>query len=140
MVVIGFNAAEERLMAVRGQRVIPYSDAAALYGVRTREVDQAVPEKFPRGYITGLGKGKWASLKSKFLISGRVGKNKLSEGPERPKQKELTERSGEIIACILDKGMHKTVAETGMKINFALYEVQTYSQTHGRRQTLIYKS
>ena len=43
-----------KVITVRRQKVILDSDVAALYGVETREVNQAIrnnPEKFPEGYI-----------------------------------------------------------------------------------------
>ncbi len=39
---------------LRGVRVILDADVAALYGVETREINQAVknnPKKFPKGYV-----------------------------------------------------------------------------------------
>ena len=44
----------------------------------------------------------------------------LSESPDKPKQKSLMQRSGEIIADILDEGMQVTDTETTLEINFAL--------------------
>lgn len=45
---------EDKLMLVRNQYVLLDRDVAALYGVETRAVNQAVknnPNKFPRDYI-----------------------------------------------------------------------------------------
>jgi len=56
------------------------SDVAKLYGVETREINQAIrnnPDKFPKGYVFQLNKEEWVNLKSKFLISSWGGKNKL---------------------------------------------------------------
>ena len=48
---------EQKLLTLRGQRVLLDSDVAALYDVQTREINQAIqrnPGKFPEGYILPL--------------------------------------------------------------------------------------
>ena len=44
----------------------------------------------------------------------------LSESPDEPRQKSLMQRSGEIIADILDDDLQVTDTETTVEINFAL--------------------
>ena len=49
----------QKIVLVRGCQVILDSDVAALYGVETREINQAVrnnPEKFPPNYVIELNK------------------------------------------------------------------------------------
>ena len=48
------NEVESKILVLRDQRVILDCDVADLYGVSTKEINQAVknnPEKFPSGYI-----------------------------------------------------------------------------------------
>ena len=48
---------ETRILVIRGENVLLDSDLATIYGVATREINQAVannPEKFPEGYIIEL--------------------------------------------------------------------------------------
>lgn len=50
---------EERMIVLRKQLVLIDADVAELYGVQTKEVNQAVknnPKKFPYGYIFELDK------------------------------------------------------------------------------------
>ncbi|MBO7585954.1 MAG: ORF6N domain-containing protein [Bacteroidales bacterium] len=50
---------ENRIITLRGQQVILANHVAELYGVETREVNQAIknnPNKFPNGYILELDK------------------------------------------------------------------------------------
>lgn len=57
--IVNFNSVANKIMDVRGEKVILDSDVATLYGVETREVNQAVknnPDKFPDGYIFKLSK------------------------------------------------------------------------------------
>lgn len=44
----------------------------------------------------------------------------LSEVPDKPKQKALMQRSGELIAELLDNDLHTSDAETTIELNFAV--------------------
>jgi phage regulator Rha-like protein len=55
--IIQSNQVENLIIVIRGERVLLDSDVAKLYGVETREINQAVknnPNKFPKGYILSL--------------------------------------------------------------------------------------
>ena len=57
IVAIDINAVKSRMLQVCGQQVLLDRDVAALYGVETRIINQAVknnPEKFPVGYVAEL--------------------------------------------------------------------------------------
>jgi hypothetical protein len=59
--VIDFSGIEKVIVSVRGQNVIIDSDVAKIYGVETKEVNQAVrnnPDKFPSCYIIEADKGE----------------------------------------------------------------------------------
>lgn len=61
---------EGKIVEVRGQKTLLDRDVAALYGVETREVNQAVrnnPRKFLAGYVLELTKEESAVLRSKLL-------------------------------------------------------------------------
>lgn len=52
--IIKFGIIENKIIEIRNQRVILDFDVAELYGVQTKEINQAVknnPEKFPAGYV-----------------------------------------------------------------------------------------
>lgn len=60
----------EDVLQVRGQQVLLDRDVAALYGVETRVVNQAVknnPGKFPSGYVVELTQEEIKVLRSKIL-------------------------------------------------------------------------
>ena len=44
----------------------------------------------------------------------------LSASPDKPQQKALMQRSGELIAELLDDDLHITDAETSIELNFAV--------------------
>ena len=53
--VITTKDVEEKLISLRNQKVLLDCDVADLYGVKTKEINQAVknnPDKFPYGYIS----------------------------------------------------------------------------------------
>ncbi len=55
--LIQFEQIEKKIISIRDQQVILDSDVAALYGVETREINQAIKnnsDKFPEGYIMEL--------------------------------------------------------------------------------------
>ncbi|EFK96835.1 conserved hypothetical protein [sediment metagenome] len=166
--IIKFENIEDRVLAIRGQKVLLDSDVAEIYGVETKRINEAVknnPDKFPDGYIIELDKKEWEELKSKFSTSNKGGKVKLPTAfPEKglymlatilkspravqatlaiietftkirelsrtikelsvinndKKQKDLMQKSGEIIAEILEDDFVTTDTETSIEMNFAI--------------------
>ena len=118
--IIRFNQVEEKIITIRNQNVILDSDVAFLYGVETKEVNQAVknnPQKFPKGYIVQLNKEEWANLKSKILTSSWGGKNKLPN--------VFTEKGLYMLATIL-KG--KQATQTTIDIVEAFAKIRELSR------------
>ena len=63
-------------MLLRGQRVILDADLAALYGVETRALVQAVkrsPDRFPSDFMFQLDKHEVVRLRSQIVISNTRG-------------------------------------------------------------------
>ena len=55
--VIGTKEVEERIIELRGQKILLDRDVAELYKTETRDINKAVrnnPEKFPSGYFFTL--------------------------------------------------------------------------------------
>ena len=70
IVEITTHEVERRLIALRGQKVLLDRDVAELYGVQTKEINQAVknnPRKFRQGYILELTEDESAALRSNNL-------------------------------------------------------------------------
>ncbi|MCL2131747.1 MAG: ORF6N domain-containing protein [Lentimicrobiaceae bacterium] len=108
MDIIRLNEIEERIIVLRNIPVLLDSDVACLYGVETKEVNQAVknnPNKFPKGYVFELDNKELTSLRSKILTTN------LSKTRVPPKA--FTEKGCYMLATIL-KG--EKAEETTIKI------------------------
>ncbi len=65
---------EERMVVLRNQAVIADADVALLYGVQTKEINQAVRnnrDKFPNDYVFELNDNELRSLRSTILTTNR---------------------------------------------------------------------
>lgn len=75
-------------------------DVAELYGVETKEINQAVknnPEKFPKGYVFQLDVQEINSLRSNFLTLKNNGRGQHAKYPP----KAFTEKGLYMLATIL---------------------------------------
>ena len=119
IIAIDINAVKSRMLQVRGQQVLLDRDVAALYGVETRIVNQAVknnPEKFPAGYVAELTAQEVEVLRSKILtLEANPGKGHYSKHG----YKVFTERGLYMLATIL-KG------ERAVRATLAI--IETYAQ------------
>ena len=91
---------EEKIITLRNQQVILDCDVAELYGVATKEINQAVknnPRKFPEGYIFELNNHEIASLRSKNLTLKNTGRGQHTKYPP----KAFTEKGLYMLATIL---------------------------------------
>ena len=72
LVPISIEDVQNKIIVLRGEPVILDRNVAELYGVQTREINQAVknnPEKFPAGYIFVLSDEEVSDLRSKILTT-----------------------------------------------------------------------
>lgn len=76
---ISIDRITQSIVILRGYKVLLDSDLAALYGVETGVLIQAVKrnrERFPEDFMLQLGADEWAALRSQIVISnaGRGGR------------------------------------------------------------------
>ena len=79
---------EGKIVEVRGQKTLLDRHVADIYGVETREVNQAVknnPRKFPHGYVLELTKEESAALRSKLLTLDALRSNNSTLEPSSVK-------------------------------------------------------
>lgn len=105
--IVRYETVNDKIIRLNDQDVILDFAVAELYGVETREINQAVknnPHKFPEGYIFTLNTQQIAELKSKFLIS--------NEHTRRSTPKAFTEKGLYMLATILkgEKAVQTTIA------------------------------
>lgn len=106
-----FEEVRQRIITLRDCQVILDYAVAELYGVETREVNQAVrnnPDKFPDGYVLEIGKQEFADLRSKDLIANISPKS-------RTLPKAFTEKGLYMLATILK-------SKQAVNITFAIIE------------------
>ena len=69
---MGTKDVKGRIVVIRNTQVIADADVAVLYGVQTKEINQAVrnnTDKFPVDYMFELNKSELRDLRSKFLTT-----------------------------------------------------------------------
>ena len=75
---------EDRILLVRGHKVLLDADLAALYGVETRALNQAVKrnaERFPPDFMFRLSDKELENWRSQFVMSNPKAKMGLRRAP-----------------------------------------------------------
>jgi len=121
--IIQSNQVENLVITIRNERVLLDSDVAMLYGVETREINQAVknnPDKFPEGYILAMDFEEFKSLRSNLSTLG----NNESENSPRSKNLILEDGKGKNI-----KYAPKAFTEKGLYMLATILKSQKATQT-----------
>lgn len=122
MNILPFQVVKDKIVVIGELPVILDFNVAELYGVKTKEVNQAVknnPEKFPKGYVFELDNKQIAYLRSKNLTAN---------SKSRVAPKAFTERGLYMLATIL-KGSVATA--TTISIIEAFAKLRELSRTIG---------
>src|SRR5215471_14671296 len=136
---IDFSSIEKSIVTVKGQNVIIDSDVARIYGVETKEVNQAVknnPDKFPVGYIVDANKDELVKIFDRF--------QNLKHSTAQPKA--FTEKGLYMLATILKspKATAATIAiiETFSKLRELSRNIALLADTKNKpqQQTLMQRS
>ncbi|HIP19609.1 MAG TPA: ORF6N domain-containing protein [Sulfurimonas sp.] len=142
MEIIKFETLEKKLIKYNNDFVLVDKDVADVYGVTTKEINQAVsnnPDKFPNDYIIELTKKEKNELVKKF---DRF--NKLKHSTVNPKV--FTEKGLYMLATIIKS---KVATQTTLKIIETFANVRQLSrnlnaidedQTQEEQQALVMKS
>ncbi len=91
---------ESKIITLREQQVFLDYDVAELYGVETKEINQAVrhnPKKFPEGYVFQIDNQEFHSLRSKILTLKSNGRGQH----KKYLPKAFTEKGLYMLATIL---------------------------------------
>lgn len=127
---------ENKIAIIRNVQVIADADVAVLYGVQTKEVNQAVRnnrDKFPQEYMFELTKSELCDLRSKILTTNISVKS-------RKTTKVFTERGLYMLATILKseraKAMTFAIIETFFKVRSLKRElVELHNEKDKAKQT-----
>ena len=122
--LIPFKEVEDKIAIIRNQEVIADADVAHLFGVQTKEVNQAVrnnPDKFPQTYMFELSKSELHDLRSKILTT------KVSR-KSRSATKAFTEKGLYMIATILR-------GERALGATFAI--IETFAKVRELKRELL---
>ena len=115
---------EDKIAVIRNQEVIADADVAALYGVETKRINEAVrnnPDKFPEAYMFTLIDSELHDLRSKISSTNLSAMNRNST-------KVFTERGLYMLATIL-KG------ERARNITFAI--IETFARVRELKRELL---
>ena len=117
IMVVTMDDVRDKVIILRGEPVLVDRDVAQLYGVQTREINQAVknnPRKFPEGYLFALDNQETSDLRSKILIANpQPSKEEIvSWSKVRYNPIAFTERGLYMLATILkgDQAIETTLA------------------------------
>lgn len=140
MTMIQYDQVQNKIIEIRGQKIIIDSDVADLYGVETRDINKAVknnPEKFPTGYIFQLVKEEKTELVENFHRF-----QLLKHSTAMPKA--FTEKGLYMLATILksERATQTTLAiiETFAKVkelSRVIHQVQTVPENSPQQKTLM---
>lgn len=120
--IVKIDNVESKIQIIRNQKVILDSDVADLYGVKTKEVNQAVknnPDKFPLGYVFELNDEEKNEVVKNFDHL-----QKLKFSPILPKA--FTEKGLYMLATILRS---QVATETTISIIETFTKLREFTQT-----------
>src|SRR3972149_1193608 len=121
MGIVRFDKIKDKIIELRGEKVIIDSEVAGLYGVETKRINEAVKnntDRFPDGYIIEITKDEFDNLRSKISTS--------SWGGRRHLPKAFTEKGLYMLATILTS---KQAIQTTIAIIETFYSIKTLSRT-----------
>ena len=136
MGIVRFDKIKDKIIELRGEKVIIDSEVAGLYGVETKRINEAVKnntDRFPDGYIIEITKDEFDNLRSKISTSSWGGRRHLPKAftesrtikdlstiQDKEKQQSLMQKSGDIIAEILGDDLVTDGSETTFELNLAV--------------------
>ena len=121
--MIKFEEVEKRVLFIREQQVLIDKDVAELYGVETKEINQAVrrnPEKFPEGYVITLNSNEKA-----FVVTN-CDRNSGALKMSRVLPTAFTEKGLYMLATILKS---PTATQTTLAIVETFAKIREFART-----------
>ena len=115
---------QSKVLTLRNQNVILDADVAALYGVETRRINEAVrnnPDKFPADYIFRLSNAEMISLRSKFSTAN------------------ISSKSRTLPYAFTEKGLYMlaTILKSKTAVNTTLAIIETFTAIRELKRELL---
>ena len=115
---------QSKVLNLRNQNVILDADVAALYGVETRRINEAVrnnPDKFPADYIFRLTVKEMFSLRSKFSTAN------------------ISSKSRTLPYAFTEKGLYMlaTILKSKTAVNTTLAIIETFTAIRELKRELL---
>jgi ORF6N domain len=123
--VVPIERIESRILLVRGHKVLLDADLAALYGVATRVLNQAVKrnrERFPADFMFRLSAKELEAWRSHFVMSNPGARMGLRRAPFA-----FTEHGALMAATVLNS---RRAVETSVYVVRAFIRVRQFLATH----------
>lgn len=132
---ISMEDVQNKIVILRGEPVILDRDVATLYGVETREINQAIknnPGKFPTGYTYTLNNQEVAEMRSKILITS----------PETTENKQVntkTTKSHYNPTALTEKGLYMmaTILKSERATQTTIAIIETFAKTRYLKRELV---
>jgi len=121
------NSIQNKILEIRGQRVMLDRDLALMYGVETRTLNQAVKRgksRFPEDFMFQLNDGEFQKWKSQFVIS------KADKMGLRKKPFAFTEQGVAMLSSVLN-------SEKAIQINIAIMRIFVKFREIGRSYKVL---
>ena len=115
---------QSKVLTLRNQNVILDADVAALYGVETRRINEAVrnnPDKFPADYKFRLSNAEMISLRSKFSTAN------------------ISSKSRTLPYAFTEKGLYMlaTILKSKTAVNTTLAIIETFTAIRELKRELL---
>ena len=132
---VSLSDVQSKIVVLRGEPVILDRDVAKLYGVETREINQALknnPNKFPVGYTYTLTNQEVAEMRSKILTSS-------SETTENEQVSPKFSRSHYNPTAFTEKGLYMmaTILKSAQATQTTIAIIETFTKVRYLKRELV---
>ena len=132
---VSLGDVQNKIVVLRGEPVILDRDVAKLYGVETREVNQALknnPNKFPVGYTYALNNQEVAEMRSKILITS-------SEAAENEQVSPKFSKSHYNPTAFTEKGLYMlaTILKSAQATQTTIAIIETFTKVRYLKRELV---
>ena len=132
---ISMEDVQNKIVVLRGEPVILDRDVATLYGVETREINQALknnPRKFPAGYTYILDNQEVVDLRSKILTAN-------SENTDHKNVDSISPKSRYNPTAFTEKGLYMmaTILKSERATQTTIAIIETFAKTRYLKRELV---